>query len=82
MSYIPFDLPPEINDYIKSFLELKCCECHCIYYDDKCIMKNITTIYVNQYFNDDYLFPQYHKIYKMLCITCKDKLRQKGIETL
>ena len=82
MSYIHFNLPKELNEYIKSFLKMKCCECSHIYYSDNHILKNITTIYTNQYFNDDFPFPQYYKTYNILCITCKIKLGKKGIGIL
>ena len=71
-------LPLELVIYIKKFVFIKCCECKNEIIDNN-ILKNVTTTYYKNIFDDDYPFPRIHKTYKYLCNKCVLDLKKEKI---
>lgn len=74
-------LPSEINNLIKEYIYVNCEECNIKFNVDKknC---NITMIYSNEIFNDDFPFPRIYKSFKYICNNCIQKLKAQNIKTV
>ena len=75
------NLPEELVLNIKEYLFIKCDECN----KENTINEvdyDVTTIYYNNVFNDDFPFPRIYKSFNYVCKKCLKDLNEKLIRPL
>ena len=75
------NLPKELVLNIKEYLFVKCDECN----KENIINEldyDVTTIYYNNVFNDDFPFPRIYKSFDYVCKKCLKDLNEKLIRPL